>query len=159
MYQAVTSFCLLLAAVFSASAASAADKWATYDGFDGPGKGKHIVLISGDEEYRSEEALPQLGKILAKHHGFKCSVLFALDEDGTINPNNRGNIPGLELLKSRRLDDHRHPVPRPAGRSDGAHRRVPAGGQAGDRHADRHPRVQHQRRQDLRPLWQRLSRG
>ena len=31
-----------------------------YEGADGPGKGKHIVLISGDEEYRSEEALPML---------------------------------------------------------------------------------------------------
>ena len=51
------------------------------------GNGKHIVLISGDEEYRSEEALPQLGKILAKHHGFKCTVLFPIDpKDGTINP-------------------------------------------------------------------------
>ena len=60
----------------------------------GPGKGKHIVLVSGDEEYRSEEALPQLGKILAKHHGFKCTVLFAIDpDDGTINPNSNDNIP------------------------------------------------------------------
>jgi type 1 glutamine amidotransferase len=77
----------------------AADPWVVYDGFDGPGKGKHIVLVSGDEEYRSEEALPQLGKILAKHHGFKCTVLFAIDPDGTINPN-VSNIPGLEALKT-----------------------------------------------------------
>src|SRR5687767_9858136 len=55
-----------------------------YEGGQGPGNGKHIVLVSGDEEYRSEEALPQLGKILAKHHGFKCTVLFAIDpKDGT----------------------------------------------------------------------------
>jgi hypothetical protein len=81
--------------------ARAADPWIVYDGFDGPGKGKHIVLVSGDEEYRSEEALPQLGKILAKHHGFKCTVLFAIDpKDGTINPNVNNNIPGLEALKS-----------------------------------------------------------
>ena len=74
-----------------------------YDGGDGPGKGKHIVLVSGDEEYRSEEALPQLGKILAKHHGFKCTVLFAIDEkDGTINPN-VSNIPGLEALATADL--------------------------------------------------------
>jgi type 1 glutamine amidotransferase len=61
------------------------------------------VLVSGDEEYRSEEALPQLGKILAERHGFKCTVLFALDDDGTINPNNSHNIPGLEALKSADL--------------------------------------------------------
>src|SRR5207247_6392577 len=68
------------------------------------GKGKHIVLVSGDEEYRSEESLPQLGKILAKHHGFKCTVLFAIDKkDGTINPNQNDNIPGLEALKTADL--------------------------------------------------------
>lgn len=79
--------------------ALAADPWVVYDGFDGPGKGKHIVLVSGDEEYRSEEGLPQLGKILAKHHGFKCTVLFGIDPaTGTIDPNNRANIPGLEAL-------------------------------------------------------------
>src|SRR5262245_16256628 len=74
-----------------------------YPGGEGPGTGKHIVLVSGDEEYRSEEALPQLGKILAKHHGFKCTVLFAIDPaDGTINPN-VSNIPGLEALDSADL--------------------------------------------------------
>jgi hypothetical protein len=81
-----------------------ADPWVVYQGSLGPGKGKHVVLISGDEEYRSEEALPQLGKILAKHHGFQCSVLFAVDpRDGTINPNVNNNIPGLEALKSADL--------------------------------------------------------
>ena len=70
-----------------------------YQGNSGSGFGKHIVLVSGDEEYRSEEGLPQLGKILARRHGFKCTVLFAVDpEDGTINPNQSDNIPGLEAL-------------------------------------------------------------
>src|SRR5436305_3516766 len=70
-----------------------------YEGGDGPGRGKHIVLVSGDEEYRSEETLPQLAKILAKHHGFKCTVLFAINpKDGTIDPNRNDNIPGLEAL-------------------------------------------------------------
>ncbi len=76
----------------------------TYSGTDGPGKGKKIVLISGDEEYRSEECLPQLGKILARHHGFECVVLFAIDpKDGTINPNVNNNIPGLENLQNADL--------------------------------------------------------
>jgi type 1 glutamine amidotransferase len=70
-----------------------------FEGGAGPGKGRHIVLVSGDEEYRSEEALPQLAKILAFRHGFKCTVLFAIDPaDGAINPNQRDNIPGLEAL-------------------------------------------------------------
>src|SRR3954470_3523383 len=82
----------------------AADPWLVIDGGDGPGKGKHIVLISGDEEYRSEEMLPQLAKILSKHHGFKCTVLFAIDPaDGTINPNRNDNIPGLEALETADL--------------------------------------------------------
>jgi hypothetical protein len=84
--------------------AYAEDPWVVYEGADGPGKGKHIVLVSGDEEYRSEEALPQLAKILAKRHGFKCTVLFAIDvKDGTINPNQINNIPGLEKLKTADL--------------------------------------------------------
>src|SRR5271170_1301144 len=89
--------------VFAAS--SPTEKpWIVYDGFDGPGKGKHIVFVSGDEEYRSEEALPQLAKILAKHHGFKCTVLFAINpKDGTINPDQSDNIPGLEALKTADL--------------------------------------------------------
>jgi type 1 glutamine amidotransferase len=77
--------------------------WVVYDGGDGPGKGKRVVLVSGDQEYRSEETLPQLGKILAKRHGFKCTVLFAIDKDGTINPNVPDNIPGLEALDNADL--------------------------------------------------------
>lgn len=52
----------------------------------GAAKGKHIVLLAGDEEYRSEEAMPMLGKILSQRHGFKCTVLFSLAADGTIDP-------------------------------------------------------------------------
>lgn len=78
--------------------------WVVYDGYDGPGKGKHVVLVSGDEEYRSEEALPQLGKILARRHGFKCTVLFAVDPDtGLIDPITNSNIPGLAALGSADL--------------------------------------------------------
>ncbi len=89
---------LLLFAVLSAASGL------VFEGKSGPGKGKHIVLISGDEEYRSEEALPQLAKILSTHHGFRCTVLFAIDPaDGTINPDRRDNIPGLEALASADL--------------------------------------------------------
>jgi hypothetical protein len=75
-----------------------------YDGYDGPGKGKHIVLVTGDEEYRSEECLSQLGKILAKRHGFKCTVLFAINPaDGSVDPVNTHNLPGLEALATADL--------------------------------------------------------
>jgi type 1 glutamine amidotransferase len=85
-------------------ATRADDPWVVYEGGDGPGKGKHVVLVSGDEEYRSEETLTQLGRILATRHGFKCTVLYAIDKkDGTINPLCLDNIPGLEALKSADL--------------------------------------------------------
>jgi type 1 glutamine amidotransferase len=96
---------ILAALGLFATAARAADQqWVVYPGGDGPGKGKHIVLVSGDEEYRSEETLPQLAKILSKHHGFKCTVLFAIDpKTGEINPQVTTNIPGLEALKTADL--------------------------------------------------------
>jgi hypothetical protein len=79
-------------------------QWLVYQGNEGPGKGKHIVFISGDEEYRSEEGLPMLAKILAERHGFKCTVLFAIDPaTNTINPENQTNIPGMEQLKTADL--------------------------------------------------------
>lgn len=64
-----------------------------------PGNGKKVVLVSGDEEYRSEEALPMLAKILTEQHGFECSVLFSINPStNTIDPNYTSNIPGLHLL-------------------------------------------------------------
>ena len=75
------------------------DPWLEVAGAAGPGQGKHVVLVSGDEEYRSEEALTQLAKILANHHGFTCTVLYAIDpKTGEISPNTGNNIPGLEAL-------------------------------------------------------------
>ena len=92
--QAFT-FLLPLATV----AHAADDTWLVLPGGEGPGKGKHVVLVSGDEEYRSEEALPQLAQILSKRHGFDCTVLFAVDpETGIVDPNVLDNVPGLERL-------------------------------------------------------------
>ena len=64
----------------------------------GDKKGKHIVLIASDHEYRAEETIPALARILAVHHGFDCTVLFGLDESGEIEAG-ASNIPGLEALK------------------------------------------------------------
>lgn len=88
----------------TAGAGFAADPWVVYQGTSGPGVGKHIVLLSGDEEYRSEETMPELGQILAQYHGFRCTVLFAINpETGEIDPNFGQNIPGLEALQSADL--------------------------------------------------------
>src|SRR5215469_6576664 len=75
-----------------------------FKGTSGPGKGKHVVLVAADDEYHSEEALPQLAKILASRHGFTCTVLFAINpDDGTIDPRERDNVPGLEALQNADL--------------------------------------------------------
>ena len=90
---------LSLLALALATTASAADPWLSYPGGDGPGRGKRVVLVSGDEEYRSEESLPMLAKLLANRYGFQTTVLFAIDpKDGTVNPNALTNIPGLDKL-------------------------------------------------------------
>ncbi|MGK0239300.1 MAG: hypothetical protein ACI92G_002775 [Candidatus Pelagisphaera sp.] len=64
--------------------------------------GKHIVFIAGEREYRSEESLPALAKILAKHHGFRCTILFTLADDGTIEPQGP-NLIGLQILENADL--------------------------------------------------------
>jgi len=73
-----------------------------YEGVQGPGVGKHVVLIAGDHEYRSEELLPAVARILAKNLGFTASVFFTLDDDGFIEPGS-SNISGLEALRSADL--------------------------------------------------------
>lgn len=91
-------------------------QWLTYPGGDGPGKGRHIVLIAADQEYRSEQSMPMMAKILSKHHGFDCTVLFGVNEKGEVDPTmpvypDKGkeaefkphHIPGLEHLASADL--------------------------------------------------------
>ena len=87
--------------------------WQTWSGHSGPGKGKHIVLIAADQEYRSEQSMPMLAKILSAHHGFDCTVLFSVNRHGEVDPTlpaplkeedqalhqlTHHRIPGLEYL-------------------------------------------------------------
>jgi len=89
-----------VAVVFtSVSLVAAENPGVVYEGGPGPGQGRHIVFVTGDEEYRSEKSMPMLAKILAVHHGFRCTVLFAINkETGRIDPLTVDNIPGLEAL-------------------------------------------------------------
>lgn len=110
-----TTYLLSLALIFLFACKSTPDtqpketagppQWISMTGNKSMAKNKHIVLISGDEEYRSEEALPQLARILSEHHGFDCTVLFAQDpmKPGIIDPNYVNNIPGMEALKKADL--------------------------------------------------------
>jgi hypothetical protein len=81
--------------------------WLRYSGHSGPGKGRHVVLIAAEQEYRCEQAMPMLAKVLSYHHGFDCTVLFSVNEQGEVDPTlpapfkdetKRHNIPGLEYL-------------------------------------------------------------
>ena len=75
-----------------------------FEGKEGLGKGKHIVLVAGDDEYRSEESMPMLAKILSTRYGFKTTVLFPIEPaTGNIVPNYQNNIPGLEHLETADL--------------------------------------------------------
>jgi type 1 glutamine amidotransferase len=95
----LTAAVLLTAAVASAQNPGLV----VYEGSSGPGRGKHIVLLSGDHEYRSEEALPELARILAQRYGFRCSVFFTVDpQTGFITPGN-SKVSGLEALKTADL--------------------------------------------------------
>lgn len=81
--------------------------WLTYPAQPGAGNGRHVVLIAADQEYRSEHAMPMLARLLARHHGFHCTVLFSLNADQKVDPTQKirwedkevtHNIPGLEHL-------------------------------------------------------------
>ena len=90
--------------------------WLTFPGGDGPGKGKRIVLISAEQEYRSEQSMPMMAKILSQHHGFDCTVLFGVNARGEVDPTmpvypekgkeaefKEHHIPGLDHLASADL--------------------------------------------------------
>ncbi|MFK7849341.1 MAG: hypothetical protein AB8D78_00045 [Akkermansiaceae bacterium] len=91
---------LLLTAMFTGF--TQADTSVVYEGESGVGAGKHIVFLASDHEYRSEESCPALARILAKHHGFKCTVVFGVDKDGFIEAGS-SNISGLGALKDADL--------------------------------------------------------
>ena len=90
-YLLITVFCL---SFFSPSLLA---QNLVYDGASGIGKGKHIVFIASDHEYRGEETCPAIARILAHRYGFKCTVLFGLDDNGHIKPGS-SKIPGMEAL-------------------------------------------------------------
>jgi type 1 glutamine amidotransferase len=70
---------------------------------DATPKTPHVVFVTGDEEYRSEESMPMLAKMLHRDYGLKVTVCYAISQDGTIDPNTLDNIPGLEALETADL--------------------------------------------------------
>lgn len=63
----------------------------------------HVVFVMGDEEYRSEESMPMLAKILKREMGAKITLCYSVDSSGTIDPNRQDHIAGLEALEEADL--------------------------------------------------------
>ena len=103
VFTAILAIGFLFAATPTANSQTVSSEHLVYEGTQGVGKGKHIVFLAGDHEYRGEQTLPMLARILAKHHGFKCTVLFSIDkETGEILPGS-SYMPGTEVLKDADL--------------------------------------------------------
>jgi len=66
-------------------------------------EGPHIVFVMGDEEYRSEESMPMIGRILKRELNAQISLCFPVDSLGFINPNQSDNIENLAALDSADL--------------------------------------------------------
>ena len=66
-------------------------------------KGPHIAFVIGDDEYRSEESMPMLARILKRELNATISLCFSTDSLGFINPNQSDNIENLEALDSADL--------------------------------------------------------
>ena len=100
------------------------------------------MFLAGDHEYRSEESLPALARILAKHYGFKCSVFFTHRSRRPASSSRAARrSPGWRRLKTADLmvvflrfqdfpDD-----------ADAAHRRLPRSRRTGGRVPHRDARV------------------
>lgn len=73
-----------------------------WEGEAGPGHGRHIVFLASDHEYRAEETCPALARILARHMGFKCTVVFGVDANGFIEAGS-SRFTGLEALEDADL--------------------------------------------------------
>ena len=116
MHKLLRRFLCSITLILSCASLRADDapQWLTYPGGEGPGKGKRIVLIAADQEYRSEQSMPMMAKILSTRHGFDCTVLFAVNDKGEVDPTmpvypekgmelKEHHIPGLEHLASADL--------------------------------------------------------
>ena len=66
-------------------------------------KPPHIVFVTGDEEYRSEESMPMLAQLAKRELGAEVTVLYSLDSSGVIDPNQTDHIEGLEALETADL--------------------------------------------------------
>ena len=100
------SVALVLGALtLSPDRAQAGDGTLPFSAPDGLKSRGHIVLVAGDEEYRTEETMPMLAKILSRKHGYHCTVVFSMGPENAdyIDPNNQQGLRGLQKLESADL--------------------------------------------------------
>ena len=106
--SSVVAAALALAAVPAQDAATDQQEpqWLHYQGKKGVGKGLHVVFIAAEQEYRAEQSMPMMAKLLAERHGFETTVLFG-QRDGMVDPTEEAppkdpkafqTIPGMHLL-------------------------------------------------------------
>ena len=83
------------------------ERWLTYSPSEPGEDAPHVVFVVGDQEYRSEESMPMLARLFAERHGMHCTVLFAQNDDGLVDPTAKiawqeedveHDIPGIEHL-------------------------------------------------------------
>ncbi len=100
----LTLFSIASVEVYGQADTAELPPWCTYAPAAELDRKLRIVLLAGDEEYRSEEALPMLGKLLSQRHGFHCTVLFSTHpESGMIDPTCQTNVPGMQALEQADL--------------------------------------------------------
>ncbi len=57
-----------------------------------------VLFLTGDEEYRSEESMPMIAKILEREIGFETVIGYSLNEKGEIDPNAAESLTRMEEL-------------------------------------------------------------
>ncbi len=105
MFTKICFFIVLLSGsfAFAESPAKQPSDHLVFEPTNGSKTAKHIVFLAGDEEYRSEEALPMLAQLMARH-GFKCTVLFSMDNQGKfVAPKNIKSLSNPAALDSADL--------------------------------------------------------
>lgn len=66
--------------------------------FDSLHRKPHIVFLVGDDEYRSEESMPMIARILKERYNCKVTLCYSMGKGGTIDPSNHNNITGIKAL-------------------------------------------------------------
>ncbi|MEM6917174.1 MAG: ThuA domain-containing protein [Verrucomicrobiota bacterium] len=62
-----------------------------------------VVFLTGDDEYRSEESMPMIAKMLERDYGFETVVGFSVDEEGFVHPMAAGSLTGMDELEDADL--------------------------------------------------------